>query len=86
MGGTGPRVTRRVLPTMLWDTVGVFPTTLPDSDMFINDNRRCDDFCAWFLMNKMINVYLEQMSVLHMAVRRRSSEEVYTGCNSGVFV
>ena len=86
MGGTGPRVNRRVSVTVFWDTVRGFTTTFPDSYMFINDNRRCDDFCAWLLMNKMINVYLEQMSVLHMAVRRRSSEEVYTGCNGGVFV
>ena len=86
MDGTGPIVPRRVPPTILWDTVGVFPTTFPDSYMFINDNRRCDDFCAWFLMNKMINVYLERMSVLHMAVQRRSSEEVLTGRFGGVFV
>ena len=59
MGGTGPIVHRRVSPTILWDTVWGFPTTLPDRNMFGNDNTICDDFCAWFLMNKIINVYLE---------------------------
>ena len=30
-------------------------------------------------MNEMINVYLEQISVVRMIVQRRSSEEVYGG-------
>ena len=35
---------RRVPPIMLWGSVGVLPTTLPDSNMFGHDNRRCYDF------------------------------------------
>ena len=37
-------------------------------------------------MNKMINVSLDKMSVVRMVVRRRSSEEVYTGRFGRIFL
>ena len=50
-GGAGPRVIRRVPPTMFWDAVRGLTTTLPDRDMHGHDNGRCDDFFVWFVTN-----------------------------------
>ena len=56
------------------------PTAFPDNNISGHDNRRCDDFCSWY------GVCLEQMSIVRMVVRRRISEEVYTGRFERLFV
>ena len=71
---------------MLCYDIRGLPTTFPDSDMCGHDNRRCDYCYAWFVINKMINVCLEQMSVVRMVLQRRSSEEVYNGRFVGYFL
>ena len=40
-------------------------------------------FCAWFVMNEMINASLDQMSVVHMIVQIHINEEVNNGCLAG---
>ena len=82
--GEGPRVTISVPPTMFRDNIRGFTTTLPDSNMCGHGNRIGEGVCAWFVMNKIINICIEKMSVVRMVVRRRSSKEVYAGRYGGI--
>ena len=59
------------------------PTTFPDRNRCGYDNIICDAFCAWSVINEIINVCLDQISVVFMAVKRHMSEEVYTGRLAG---
>ena len=59
------------------------PTTFPDSDMCGHDNIRRNNFCAWFVMNGIMNACLDRIHVVRMVVWRRSSEEVYAGRFTG---
>ena len=44
-----------------------------------HDNTRCDIFFAWFVINKVMNVCLERLSVVCMDVCIYSSEDMHAG-------